>query len=93
MPCTNDGYPPDTSQRDELNKVTALLCYACSIIFGDEKDSDSTDTTELHSWYEQHKAEDRRRAEEQRRYETKKATKARLLKQLTPEELDALDIR
>jgi len=105
MPCY-DQTPQERadaenrSLKHRLDQVTALLCYACSLL----SKLPIPVSVELKLWYENHLREDAQRLqqekEQKKRDETAKERKQRqaeirkrLLTQLTPEECDALGLR
>ena len=105
MPC----YDPTPAERADsenrslkykLDQVTALLCYACSVLCK----LPIPVSGELKRWYEQHLRDDAARLQqeeerkkqdetEKEREERQAEIRKRLIAQLTPEELDAVGLR
>jgi hypothetical protein len=102
MPCSDGGYHEmieNSNNRKEVNELTKFLCHACSIL-----ESNSLVPKELEIWWEEHKEEDRQRLEKERLERIRKeneisekqylaSVKARLMNQLSPDELKALGIK
>lgn len=95
MPCNSDGYE-DTgrTQREELDKVTRLLCELCSTVANHHPRIEVT--SELAIWYRDHLEQDRRRGEiaviENHHKKAIAEARAVALAKLTPEEQKLLRI-
>jgi len=99
MPCRveyDDGQEHVrlvAQKNKEINRLTALLCHACSKL--QELDFNN----ELRNWYREHQEVDRQRleAEKKRREEEERnqylaSVKERLQHQLSPDEKEALGL-
>lgn len=106
MPCRDPRDDPGfalNEARDKLDRVTALLCFACSLMFNKPHTYESYKLDELRDWYRLHNEADRRREEAAakalRDAEARKerdahlaSVRERLKEQLTPEEKEALGL-
>jgi hypothetical protein len=102
MPCSDGGYHDaieNVVNKQKVDELTKFLCHACSIL-----ELNSLVPKELEVWWENHKEEDLQRLEKEKveraRLENERSqqqylasVKARLMTQLSPDELKALGIK
>lgn len=67
MPCTGGGPPSDYEDKQEINKLTKMLCRMCKIVQHLDDGEVLIKTVKgLKPWWDAHKKEDRRRVKKQR---------------------------
>lgn len=93
MPCRDGGPPIEVEYKERLDKVTRLLCELCGTLEASGANTKKLFTRELSAWWEVHKKADRARELQERAERTRKATRRKALKKLTPAERRALGIR
>lgn len=104
MPCNGGPRSHEESNRDYIERVekkndylTRLLCDTCRRIDDEDIPYDEAVTKEVQKWYDVHKVEDDARIKEEKDESDHKQeladVKARLMKQLTTLELEALGFK
>ncbi len=93
MPCRydSDDYARDT--RAELDKLTRLLCEACTIGAPNSGKSAADYSDELKNWWAKHQKWDEHRREQEQEQLRRKKLYAKALSKLTDEEKELLGIK
>ena len=92
MPCrSDDHYSTGDAQRLEIDRLTQLLCEACSLLYRHDL-TPGIGTSKLRKWWIDHKEKDQARRQREAAEQAKRNARSAALSKLTPEERTLLGL-